>query len=434
MFFIVFQHYNALPLFSFAIIQFYFYTIFKMKILHTADWHLGQRLCDFDRQAEHNYFLQWLLDTLKEEKADALVVAGDIFDVHNPPNYARKQYYNFLRKAIGYCNNIIITGGNHDSPRNLDAPKELLEYLSVHVVGGCPEELKDEIIEVKDREDNTIGIVAAVPFLQERDIRKAVAGEAYEERIERTKKGIKNHYQKIADYIQEKYNIETLPIVATGHLYAAGSELSDSEKDIHIGNQGKVTAETFSGVFDYIALGHIHKPQLVNKLEHIRYCGSPIPLSFTEYKDDKQALLVNFEGGQLEDIRVLPIPNYRKLLRVKGNVETVKNKLLALETFEGKPTTWLEVQVELETFEADLEHRVRGWIADKNAEVLITRTEYKHRIKALDEEMGNVSLDDLKPMEVFLKRCDSRNVGEKQQKELVNTFNELLEWMEEERD
>ncbi|MFK7904260.1 MAG: exonuclease SbcCD subunit D C-terminal domain-containing protein [Chitinophagales bacterium] len=405
-----------------------------MKILHTADWHLGQRLCDFDRQEEHDHFLQWLLDTLKEEKVDALVVAGDVFDVHNPPNYARKQYYNFLRKAISYCNNIIITGGNHDSPRNLDAPKELLEYLQVHVVGGCPEDLKEEVIEVKDKNDNVIGVVAAVPFLQERDIRKAVAGESYKERVERTQKGIFNHYHTIAEYIAAKYDTSKLPIIATGHLFAAGSMTSDSEKDIHIGNQGKVTAETFSEMFDYVALGHIHKPQLVNKLEHIRYCGSPIPLSFTEYKDDKQALLIDFNEGKLSGIRVLPIPNYRKLLRVKGNMEKVTEKLLALDSFEGKPTTWLEVQIELETFEADLEHQVRQFVADKNAEVLITRTEYKHRIKGLDEEMGNVSLDDLKPMEVFLKRCDSRNVGGKQQKELVNTFNELLEWMEEEKD
>lgn len=405
-----------------------------MKILHTADWHLGQRLCDFDRQAEHDHFLQWLLETLKEEKVDALVVAGDVFDVHNPPNYARKQYYNFLRKAIVYCNNIIITGGNHDSPRNLDAPKELLEYLRVHVVGGCPEELKDEVIEVKDENDNIIGVVAAVPFLQERDIRKAVAGESYQERVERTQKGIFNHYHSIAEYIQTQYDVQKLPIIATGHLFAAGSLTSDSEKDIHIGNQGQVHAETFSEAFDYVALGHIHKPQLVNKLEHIRYCGSPIPLSFTEYKDDKQALLIDFKEGKLSDIRVLPIPNYRKLLRIKGNMEKVTQRLTDLESFEGKPTTWLEVQIELETFEADLEHQVRQLVTDKNAEVLITRTEYKHRVKGLDEEMGDVSLDDLKPMEVFLKRCDSRNVGSKQQKELVNTFNELLEWMDEKKD
>ncbi|MEZ4887391.1 MAG: exonuclease SbcCD subunit D C-terminal domain-containing protein [Chitinophagales bacterium] len=405
-----------------------------MKILHTADWHLGQRLCDFDRQAEHDHFLQWLLETLKEEQVDALIVAGDVFDVHNPPNYARKQYYSFLRKAMRYCNNIIITGGNHDSPRNLDAPKELLKYLQISVVGGVPEELEEEVIEVKDEEGNVVGIVAAVPFLQERDIRKAVAGESYEERVERTQKGIFNHYQTIAEYIAAKYDASKLPIIATGHLFAAGSITSESEKDIHIGNQGKVTAETFSEMFDYVALGHIHKPQKVNKLEHIRYCGSPIPLSFTEHKDDKQVLLVNFEGGKLDEIRILPIPNYRKLLRVKGDIEKVIAHLLALESFEGKPTTWLEVQVELEVFEADLEHQVRQLVADKNAEVLITRTEYKYRSTGLDEELGNVSLDDLKPMEVFLKRCDSRNVGEEQQKELVNTFNELLEWMEEEKD
>ncbi len=405
-----------------------------MKILHTADWHLGQRLCDFDRQLEHDHFLQWLLDTLKTEKVDVLVVAGDVFDVHSPPNYARKQYYNFLVKAIEYCQNIIITGGNHDSPRNLDAPKELLESLRVYVIGGVPEKLEDEVVEVKNGKGELIGVVAAVPFLQERDIRKAVAGESYTERVERTKQGIKNHYQTVSTYIEANYPTEKLPIIATGHLFAAGSELSDSEKDIHIGNEGKVPAETFSTIFDYVALGHIHKPQKVNQLEHIRYCGSPIPLSFTEHEDPKQVLVVSFNKGEESLIRTLPIPQYRQLIRVKGDFQKVKQKLEELNFSEDQPAAWIEVQIELEAFEADIERQVQALVADKNAKILITRAQYKHHLQGLDEQLGNASLDDLKPMDVFLKRCESRNVAGEQQKELVNTFNELLEWMEEKKD
>ena len=117
-----------------------------MKIIHTSDWHLGQKFLYNDREAEHQMALDWLLDTITQNEVDGLVVAGDIFDIGNPPNYARRMYYRFLTQLIHTsCRHVLITGGNHDSPAMLNAPRELLQALNIHVVGAATENLEDEL-------------------------------------------------------------------------------------------------------------------------------------------------------------------------------------------------------------------------------------------------------------------------------------------------
>ena len=149
-----------------------------MKILHTSDWHLGQRFLFNDREQEHQRALDWLADTIRTQEVDALIVAGDIFDINNPPNYARTMYYRFLTSLLGTsCRHIIITGGNHDSPSMLNAPRELLRLLNIHVVGAVGDALEEELVELKDSEGELELVVAAVPFLRDRDLRFSQAGE-----------------------------------------------------------------------------------------------------------------------------------------------------------------------------------------------------------------------------------------------------------------
>lgn len=404
----------------------------KLKIIHTADWHLGQRLCERDRQKEHLHFLDWLLTILKKETIDALIIAGDIFDIGNPPNYSLRQYYDFLRQAIPLCPNIIITGGNHDSVATLNAPQNLLEHFHIHVIGGATPNIEEEIIELKNRAGQIIGAVGAVPFLRDRDLKRSVAGEAYSERVERLKDGIKLHYQQIYELLQPYKTQHNVPIIVTGHLYAAGSELSDSEKDIHIGNQGQITADIFHPDLDYVALGHIHKPQIINKQQYIRYSGSPIPLSFSERKDVKQILIVTFEEGQLQDIHKELVPVYRKLLHIKGNLEQVKAKLNAIDHPEDQPTHWVEVTIQIEQYIPNLDEQIRAETEGKNIELLKIRTEYLNLAQKLHQQVAaNINLDDLNPKDVFLKKLNSRQIPEPQHQELVETFDLLINLMNE---
>src|SRR6478735_2806017 len=200
-----------------------------MKVLHTSDWHLGKRLLHHERTEEHQHFLDWLLQVIRLEKVDVLLVAGDVFDTGAPSNAALKQYYDFLRALHQTgCQHVIITGGNHDSIATLNAPKELLKFFNIHVIGGVPENVLDEIIPVKNAAGKVELVVCAVPFLRDKDIRLSIAGETAEEREQRIKDGICNHYKELVPLI-ENYKLAGIPVIATGHLFAAASSTSDSE-------------------------------------------------------------------------------------------------------------------------------------------------------------------------------------------------------------
>ena len=400
-----------------------------MKILHTSDWHLGKRLMHHERTDEHQHFLNWLLQVIRIEKVDVLVVAGDVFDTGAPSNAALKQYYDFLRALhLTGCKNVIITGGNHDSIATLNAPKELLKYFNVYVIGGVPENLEEEIIAVENAAGEVELVVCAVPFLRDKDVRLSVAGETAEEREQRIKDGICNHYKELVPFI-EKYKVAGIPVIATGHLFAAGSSASDSEKEIHVGNLGQICGDQFPTEFDYVALGHLHRPQTVGGFGHIRYSGSPIPLSFSENDDRKSVLLQKFEDSKLKDLIEVPVPRQRRLLRIKGSLEQVQVRMLAFENDCPLPA-WAEIQVDTESFIPNLEDNLRELLGSKTDLELVTCRQNLIRGKVtLDSQIQeDLHLHDLQPKEVFRKRCEAE-FPELNHDDLLQTFDELLENM-----
>jgi exonuclease SbcD len=401
-----------------------------MKILHTADWHLGKKLEQSERTEEHQDFLDWLIVKLSDEQIDVLIIAGDIFDTSSPSNTALEQYYHFLSKVKNTnCKEVIIIGGNHDSISTLNAPQQLLKHFNIHVIGGVPDEFDKQIIEIRDKNQNLELVVCAVPFLRDKDIRLSVAGETAIEREQRIKQGIVNHYHNFKEYILD-YKKEGIPVFATGHLFAAGAETSESEKEIHVGNLGQIGGEMFPIEFDYVALGHIHRPQLVNKMSHIRYSGSPIALSFSETDDQKQVLILHIEDRKLKNIEELKVPTYRKLLRIKGDLETVKSKLLLLEDPKLKYPAWVELQINTETFIHDLQEQLE-YIRFQQPfiERFFPRQIRSRAIKNLAEQTEELTiLNDLTPKDVFLKKC-SIEFPENDSEELLNTFEEIMEIM-----
>lgn len=406
-----------------------------MRILHTADWHLGKRLEQSERTDEHQAFLDWLIRTLQTENIDILIVAGDVFDTGSPSNTAFEQYYGFLRRVKDTnCREVIIIGGNHDSISTLNAPSTLLKYFNVHIIGGVPEEFTDQIIEIHNPSGELELVVCAVPFLRDRDIRLSVSGETAEEREARIKQGICDHYHRFKEYIGE-YKAKHIPVIATGHLFAAGSSTSDSEKEIHVGNLGQVGGDQFPVEFDYVALGHIHRPQVISQMNHIRYSGSPIPLSFSENDDRKQVIVLEFEKGELISLVEVEVPGYRKLIRIKGDFEKVKTKLVLLEDPGTLYPAWVEVQVETETFIFDLEEQLNTLIVNKPfIERLFPRQLRTRAVQNLDEQTHEaMALTDLDPQTVFLKRCEAE-YPEEDHGELLLTFKEVLEYMAQKED
>jgi DNA repair protein SbcD/Mre11 len=397
-----------------------------MIVLHTSDWHLGQKLHENERYPEHGLFLDWLYDIILEQKVNVLLVSGDIFDTANPSHQSKTMYYDFLMRLKGTCcKDVVITGGNHDSPGELNAPKEILKSLNVHVIGCATEDIEDEIIPIKAAGEEVKVIICAVPFLRDRDIRKAVAGEDYDVIEQRVKDGIINHYEQLAKRCAS-YKTTGVPVIAMGHLYAAGVSASESEKEIHVGNLGQVAADKFPSVFDYVALGHIHRPQLVGKTHHIRYSGSPIPLSFSEYSDKKLVYILNIENGKIDTIKDLLIPETRKLIRIEGSYEEIANKIEALKISSSALIPWAEVKVKIDTPDPNILEDVK-LLGKGKIEILLVRAENINSSKSLDQLItATESLEELSPFDVFTKKCETVGVSKEDQPEIFQAFNELV--------
>ncbi|AMN50922.1 exodeoxyribonuclease I [Psychrobacter sp. P2G3] len=279
-----------------------------LTILHTSDWHLGRRLYGRMRYDEFEAFLSWLQDTISAQKVDVLIVAGDIFDTMTPSNRAQALYYEFLGKVSkSCCQHIVIVAGNHDSPTFLDAPSNVLKFLNVHVIGTACEDLNDEVLVLDDADGTPHCIIAAVPYLRDRDVRSSSAGESADSKDANVIKGIRAHYDKVASIAKTKQaklaevHQRHIPIIATGHLFAAGGTTTEDDgvRELYVGSLGKISADMFDESFDYVALGHLHVPQRVGGRESIRYSGSPIAMGFGEAKQQKQVLLVQF--GEVEN-------------------------------------------------------------------------------------------------------------------------------------
>ena len=288
----------------------------KMKpltILHTSDWHLGRRLYGRLRYEEFELFLHWLQDTISAQKVDILIVAGDIFDTMTPSNKAQALYYEFLGKVSrSCCQHVVIVAGNHDSPTFLDAPSNVLKFLNVHVIGTACDHLDDEVLVLGDDDNNPHCIIAAVPYLRDRDVRSSSAGESADSKDANVIAGICEHYDNVADIAKAKQadliaaHQRYIPIIATGHLFASGGKTTEDDgvRELYVGSLGKISADMFNDGFDYVALGHLHVPQRVGGRESIRYSGSPIAMGFGEAKQQKQVLLVQFGAVEHFDNKI----------------------------------------------------------------------------------------------------------------------------------
>lgn len=277
-----------------------------LTLLHTSDWHLGRRLYGKPRYDEFKQFLDWQLQTLREQKVDVLLIAGDIFDTTAPSNQAQNLYYDFLSQVCDTdCRHVIIVAGNHDSASFLEAPKQLLKSFNIHIIGSMTDTPTDEVITLSDKAGQPELIIMAVPYLRDRDVRTVGHGERLDDKERKLAQGIKAHYGQIADIaiaqqaqLKAKYK-RTIPIVATGHLFTVGGQTmeGDGVRDLYVGSLGSIGAEIFHPQIDYVALGHLHIPQAVGGQPHIRYAGSPIAMGFGESRQQKQVHLLRFDAN-----------------------------------------------------------------------------------------------------------------------------------------
>lgn len=398
-----------------------------MRVLHTSDWHIGRILYGRKRYEEFDAFLTWLAETIQLNEINVLLVAGDVFDTSAPSNRAQELYYRFLcRIAVSPCRHVVVVAGNHDSPSFLNAPKELLKALDVHVIGSATETLEDEVLLLRNEQDDPELIVCAVPYLRDRDIRVAEAGESVEDKESKLIDGIRSHYSAIAAIAEQK-RIESgsdLPIVAIGHLFAAGGQTVDGDgvRELYVGSLAHVTTKIFPECFTYLALGHLHVPQKVSGSEVIRYSGSPLPMGFGEAKQQKSVCQVEFHSTSAS-VKLIDVPIFQKLERVKGDWESISKRLLELSAADSQ--AWLEVIYEGDEVIADLRERLDAAISGTHMEILRVKNN-----RIIDRVLGQIheeeTLDDLNTNDVFERCLDMHEVPEAQRPELIRAYQETV--------
>lgn len=407
-----------------------------MKILHTADWHIGQTFYQYDRTYEHQQFLHWLVDTIKAKNIELLIISGDVFDIANPSAAAIKLFYAFLNSAVKAQPGlqIIVTAGNHDSAARLEAPKPLLESSDIHIVGLIERKADGSIdyekmlIPVRDRSGETVLWCMAIPFLRMGDYPAVAESETlYAD-------GVSALYKEAYEHALTKKQ-GGQGIIAMAHLHTLDAELSDHDKSerVIMGGIEFVPAKAFHEDLLYVALGHIHKAQKIGGKEHIRYSGSPLPMSFSEMNYKHQVVSFDISNGVMSGLEMLEIPVTTELLRIPAKpqpIDTVLEALLqlpeAMETIHTAP--YLEVRVLLEGPEPALRHKIETAIASKHVRLAKIDVRYpSSESEGAEERIASAAqLQELSPLDIF-KKIYHEDYERETPDELVALFQQVLQ-------
>ena len=411
-----------------------------MRLLHTSDWHLGQALHNFERHYEHQRFLDWLLDTIETERVDALLIAGDIFDNANPSSASQKQLYRFLQRAKERMPhlNLVVVGGNHDSPGRLEAPGPLLEAHGTRVIGAVQRhadgaiDLDALVLPLTGADGSVQAWCLAVPFLRPGDVpRKTAHDYPSENAADPYLAGIALLYKQALELALSRRQ-PGQAIVAMGHCHMVDGQMSaDSERRIVIGGTEMLPAGIFDPAIAYAALGHLHLAQAVGKQDHIRYCGSPIPLSFAEVGYQQQVLRIDLDGDAVREIAPIAIPRAVQLLRVPARpalIAQVLEELAALDVPDA-PTEeqpFLEVRVRLDAPEPGLRARIEAALDGKPVRLAKVETSSAARGSAVDAEVMTLDrLEQLKPDDIFRQLYQQR-FGNQAPPDQLSAFAELM--------
>lgn len=423
-----------------------------MKLLHTSDWHLGQTLHQHEREAEHARFLAWLLDTLQAEQIDALLVAGDVFDNTNPSAASQAMLYRFLaqaRQRVPHLN-IVITAGNHDSPGRLQAPSPLLAEFGAHVVGtvgsaggagnsgDASPDLARLVVPLRNRAGDVAAWCMAVPFLRPADVPRvevadssgtdSKADDAYAAGTHALYARVYAHAASLRQPGQA--------VLAMGHCHLTGGQVSeDSERRIVVGGAEALSASLFDTGIAYVALGHLHLAQTVGGDATRRYCGSPLPMSFSEIHYPHQVVVVELAGEAVASVRSVPVPRTVDLLRVPPRPAPLPEVLAALGVLPDVPTDaqpddlwpYLQVRVQLTQPEPGLRAQIEAALAGKA--VRLVRIETSLAASAAALAAPPVSLDELgalSPTAFFERLYRHRFNDTPPSPELLGAFAELL--------
>lgn len=399
-----------------------------MRLIHTSDWHLGQYFFTKSRAAEHQAFLNWLIKQVEQQQVDALIVAGDLFDTGSPPSYARELYNRFVVELQRTGCQLVVLGGNHDSVATLNESRELLSCLNTTVIASAQSAPEQQILVLNRRDGQPGAVLCAIPFLRPRDLLTSRAGESGAQKQQALQEAIAEHYQTLYQAACEHRDQLglPLPIVATGHLTTVGVTTSDSVRDIYIGTLDAFPAQAFPPA-DYIALGHIHRAQNVAKSEHIRYSGSPIPLSFDELGKAKSVFMVDFADGALQQVEALTIPQFQPMQLIKGDLAEIERQLRQFADYDGELPVWLDIEVATQDYLSDIQRRIQLLADELPVEVVLLRRSKEQRRQAIAQQ-DKETLNELSVNEVFERRlAQETELPETRQQRMRQMFRQVVD-------
>lgn len=401
-----------------------------IRILHTADWHLGQTFFGYDRTQEHEHFLDWLAGVLTKNKIDVLIVAGDVFDVSNPSAASQRMFYRFIHRVTTENPRLqlVVVAGNHDSAARLESPLPLLQEMRTEIKGIVRKQngkidYEHLLVELKNAAGEVEALCLAVPFLRQGDYPVVeTEGNPYAE-------GVKELYARLLKYALKK-RTDGQALVAVGHLLATGSEIAekDHSERIIIGALESVPPESFPEQIVYTALGHIHKAQRVSGRENIRYAGSPLPMSFAEKHYHHGVVKVTLDEGWAVEIEKLEYTPLVRLLSIPATEaaapDEVLDELRGLELPEDEPMPYLEVKVKLSEPEPMLRQQVEEILEGKPVRLARIVSFYRQAAEgSVEEEVLTAGLQEMNPLQI-VKATFENSYQTEMPEELVNLFQE----------
>lgn len=404
-----------------------------MRILHTSDWHLGNRWKDKSREEEFDAFLKWLLGVMEEQKVDVLLVSGDIFDNATPSDGILEKFSQFISRADSTgCQNIILTGGNHDGVSQLEASAPLLKRHHAHMVSSLKVDTAEKcLIEISDNEQQVQGLVCAVPFLRVRDVSVNVPDGDYQLSYIR---GVNQVYATVAALAEEwKAQHPNLPVICMGHLPVTGATPTESTRSV-IGYVDCAELSIFPEVFDYVALGHIHKGYSLHN-GRIRYSGSPLAMGIDEVENEHRIVLVEMNGENVS-AKSIPVPVFVSYAsRTCENAEQLESLAQEL-TQENSPLirdkNYPALSLELrytgnDIAPLELHTRVDAW---RNLPFLrhltVAQIQQNKAMEVNTEQVGTLS--DYTPEHIFKLKLNTEyaDMPEERQKALLECFRTIL--------
>ena len=437
-----------------------------MRILHTADWHLGHTLRDHTREAEHAHFLRWLVQTVVERQVDALLIAGDVFDSGNPPPAAWRMWFQFLdevRRARPTLQ-VVVIAGNHDSASRLEAPRDVLATIGVRVIGGVARNAAGQLVTehllvpLRNAAGEVCALCVAIPFLRSSDVialvpprtpEPAAAGRGDYVLPRPGDAPAESEADLLADPLiggMRALHAELFAaarsalapgqaLVVMAHGYLVGGALSElSERKVLGGNQHALPLDLFPPDCAYVALGHLHRPQTLEQQERVRYSGSPIPLSMPERLHAHHVVFADLDGERLRKVWSLRVPRLVQLVRIPERGELEPEAALAAvaalpprdaaEPDELRP--FVEVAVRLPQPSPHLGERIARLIADKNARLVRVDVVLTGSEAGTGSDERALELGSLLPEQVFVRRYHRDHAGPLPEP-LLAAFRELLD-------